>query len=180
MPIYKTATSPTSTSCSYILHRRASSRIRSRALQVHSYIILATMKPNFQAFAALLVFSSPTWAVPFQSWLAGAFDLTAPAPFCFLDNGVNMHLNSDGNLVIFKNADPASLVWDTAATVPDCNGQCRMVFQSDGNLVIYYGNQPLFNSNTAGRGWKFTCIDAAPYLFILDGSGNFIWYPKIA
>ena len=101
------------------------------------------MKLSIQAFSALLLSASPTWASVLQSWFTGQFELTAPAPFCFLDKGVNMHLNSDGNIVIFNSPSPSSLVWDSAATVPDCNGQCRMVFQGDGNLVVYYGNQPL-------------------------------------
>jgi len=137
------------------------------------------MKPKslLQAFPALLLpFAPTTWAAYAQSWSAGTFQLTAPTHFCQLDYGINMSFNSDGNIVIFRNSDPLSLVWNSAYTTPNCNGACQMVFQSDGNLVTYYGSQPLFNTATAGRGATMACMNQDPYLMIFDADGWLIWH----
>lgn len=138
----------------------------------------AEMKPTltFQALAALPLFVPTTWAAFVQSWSAGTFQLTAPGPFCFLDGGVNMHVNSDGNIVIFESSRLDSLLWSSGKTTPNCNGACQMVFQSDGNLVTYNGNQVLFQSGTAKRGSKMVCYDQYPYLEIFDADGNILWH----
>ena len=135
------------------------------------------MKPNLlhQVFPALLLFASTTWAADHQAWSAGIFQLTAPGPFCSLDNGVNMHFNNDGNIVIFRNANPTSLLWSSGKTVPNCNGACQMVFQGDGNLVTYYGSQPLFNTSTTGQGTLMACKQTSPYLMVFDATGWMIW-----
>ena len=136
------------------------------------------MKSDFllRAFPALLLFASTTWADWVQAWSAGTFQLTAPGPFCSLDNGVNMHLNSDGNIVILRNANPLSVAWNSGKTTPNCNGACQMVFQGDGNLVTYYGSQPLFNSSTTGRGVVMACVNVIPYLEVFDADGWLIWH----
>ena len=47
-----------------------------------------------------------------------------------------------------------------------------MVFQSNGNLVTYYGSQPLFNTSTTGRGALMTCLNQDPYTLMFDAAGN--------
>ena len=131
------------------------------------------MKPNslLQALPVFLLFVS-TWAADYQAWSAGTLQVTAPGPISLLDRGLTMQINSDGNLVILTNGVVA---WNSGYTTPNCNGACRMVFQSDGNLVTYYGNQPLFNTATAGRGALIVVRNTIPFLMIFDAAGNLIW-----
>jgi len=127
--------------------------------------------------ALLLLFASTTRAVDHQAWTAGAFQLTGPGSVCDLDFGSHVQFNSDANIVIFRNADPSRIFWDSAQTSPDCNGRCLMVFQADGNLVVYNGNgRPLWNSETYGRGVTMACLDQDPYLMIFDAKGWLIWH----
>ena len=130
----------------------------------------------YQALHALLLFASTTYAADHQAWSAGALQLTGPGSVCNLDGGSHVQFNSDANIVIFRNADPRSIFWNSAATSPDCNGQCQMVFQSDGNLVVYKGNQPLWYSGTAGQGATLACLNQDPFLMIFDATGWLIWH----
>jgi hypothetical protein len=50
-----------------------------------------------------------------------------------------------------------------------------MTFQEDGNLVTYYGSTLEFSTGTAGSGATMVCLDTAPWIQILDTSGNVIW-----
>ena len=130
----------------------------------------------YQTLPALLVFASTTYAADHQAWSTGALQLTGPGSVCNLDYGPHVQFNSDANIVIFRNADPRSIFWASAMTSPDCNGQCQMVFQGDGNLVVYKGNQPLWDSETTGRGATLACFNQDPFLMIFDATGWLIWH----
>ena len=86
-----------------------------------------------------------------------------------------MIFNGDGNILIYRSADPASLAWSSGQTTPNCNGTCLMAFQDNGNLVAYYDTQPLFQTATTGRGALLVALNEVPFLFILDAAGNLIW-----
>ena len=47
------------------------------------------------------------------------------------------------------------------------NGRAILVYQQDGNLVLYFDSQPLWDSRTAG---------VSPGQAIMQGDGNFVQY----
>src|SRR5688572_7643366 len=47
------------------------------------------------------------------------------------------------------------------------NGRAILVYQQDGNLVLYFDSQPLWDSRTAG---------VSPGQAIMQGDGNFVVY----
>ena len=133
------------------------------------------MKPT-QTLSALLLFASATSTEFFQTWTAGALQLTATGPFCHMDNDVTGYLQDDGNLVMLDSSvTPNKVVWASGQTNPNCNGACQLYFQSDGNLVTYYGTQPLFNTSTTGRGQRLVARGYSPYLIMWDAADNYLW-----
>ena len=131
----------------------------------------------------LLLFPSPTFTQSdkvypdsTQAFPVGTFSLTAPGPFCTFESGVNMHLNTDGNILIYRSNESSSLEWTSNKYTPNCNGEgCQLYFQTDGNLVSYAGSTPLFYTATAGRGALMACSWIVPYLMLFDAQGTLIW-----
>ena len=128
---------------------------------------------------------SSTYAAEAVSWYSGQLQVIAPGNICATDYngqpGSVVNLNSDANLVIFRNPDPATIAWNSGGTSPGCaNGGCTLYFQTDGNLVVYGpGSIPLWNSGTAGVGARLACLDQYPYFMIFRADGWLIWYPRI-
>ena len=136
-----------------------------------------------KAVAVFFTLLTSTSAAFVQSWYSGQLQVTSPGTVCNTDYngqpGVNVHLNSDGNLAIFRTPDPATIMWNSGATSPNCgSGGCTLYFQGDGNLVVYApGFVPLWNSGTAGTGARLACMDEDPYLMIFRDDGWLIWSP---
>ncbi|MCJ1251674.1 hypothetical protein MMC30_008909 [Trapelia coarctata] len=99
-------------------------------------------------------------------------------PFAKL-HGVIMQYQGDSNVVVYNTTNPSGWqpVWASGHTVASCGSPslCSLNFQGDGNLVTYYNHTPLWSSGTAGTGQKMVCLDAAPWIEILDAAGNVIW-----
>lgn len=67
-------------------------------------------------------------------------------------------------------AQTASCSGNCPSTQTANNQICRVVTQSDGNLVIYNAaNQPVWSSNTSGRG-------TPPYQAVMQSDGNYVLY----
>lgn len=101
------------------------------------------------------------------------------APFANL-KGVIMQYQGDSNVVVYNTTNPSGYqpVWASGHTLSNGCGSpslCHMVFQGDGNLVTYYNNTPQWSTGTAGVGNTLVCLDQAPWIQILDASGNAIW-----
>ncbi|RZM73329.1 lectin [Pseudoalteromonas rubra] len=86
------------------------------------------------------------------------------------NNGYELVLQEDGNLVLYRTIDMKAL-WASGT-----NGKAasRVIMQGDGNLVLYgYENHcsnPLWSSNTADH--------PSSYLILQDDGNLVIYYPK--
>ncbi|OBT38862.1 hypothetical protein VE00_10869 [Pseudogymnoascus sp. WSF 3629] len=99
------------------------------------------------------------------------------APFANL-HGVVMQYQGDNNVVVYTTTNGETVVWASGHTLSSGCGSpslCRMSFQGDGNLVTYYNNVPRWSSGTSGTGNTMVCLNKAPWIQILDTSGNVIW-----
>jgi hypothetical protein len=56
-----------------------------------------------------------------------------------------------------------------------CNGAYRLVMQSDGNLVSYFGGSVVWASNTAGRGGDHLVMQSDGNLVMYPASGGAVW-----
>lgn len=56
-----------------------------------------------------------------------------------------------------------------------CDGRFRLVLQLDGNLVLYQGGTPLWDSATAGRSSAVAIMQMDGNFVIYDSAGNPIW-----
>ena len=100
-------------------------------------------------------------------------------PFADL-HGVIMQYQGDNNVVVLDTTNPSgeTPVWASGHTVSGGCGSpslCDMVFQGDGNLVTYYNGAPQWSTGTAGVGNTMKCLNTAPWIQILDASGNVVW-----
>ncbi|KAL8835100.1 MAG: hypothetical protein Q9170_003456 [Blastenia crenularia] len=112
-----------------------------------------------------------------QSWYTGQLQVSAPGNLCSLDNGLTIHLNSDGNLAVFRTTNPLTIIWNAQTSSPKPGS--TLYFQTDGNLVIYDASSvPLWQSGTAGRGARMACYEIYPYFEIFNAEGRLIWYPQ--
>jgi hypothetical protein len=100
-------------------------------------------------------------------------------PFASL-KGVIMQYQGDNNVVVLTTTGPNGLepVWASGHTLANGCGNpslCEMFFQGDGNLVTYFNNTPQWDTGTQGVGNSMLCLDQAPWIKILDVSGNAVW-----
>jgi hypothetical protein len=85
----------------------------------------------------------------------------------------NLVMQSDGNLVFYKNSIP---LW-TSSTKADCGtNNCFAVLQGDGNLVVYNKTKALWSTGTSNNpGATLTVSTIAPLLQITDSAHEIIW-----
>lgn len=91
-----------------------------------------------------------------------------------------MQYQGDSNVVVLNTTNPSgeTAVWASGHTVSSGCGSpsvCDLTFQGDGNLVTYYNGTPQWSTGTAGVGNTMKCLNAAPWIQILDASGNVVW-----
>lgn len=93
-------------------------------------------------------------------------------------DGVFLIMQTDGNLVAYRGSLEAigPALWSTQ-TNGLCSSavNCRAIFQSDGNFVLYDGTRPYWYTNTSSKGKKLVLSKNSPYLSILDSSGSVVW-----
>lgn len=84
--------------------------------------------------------------------------------------------SSDSNIIVYSGAGtPSTTVeWVSGHTVQACT-DCTMTFGTDGNLATFQQNTILWSSGTSGVGHVFKVLNEAPWLQILDASGNSVW-----
>ncbi|KAL1965493.1 hypothetical protein VTN77DRAFT_5749 [Rasamsonia byssochlamydoides] len=101
------------------------------------------------------------------------------APFATLHGDIVMQYQGDNNVVVYNTSTGSYVpMWASGHTVSQGCGSpslCRLIFQGDGNLVTYYNNTPQWSSGTAGVGKTMNCLNEAPWIEILDASGNVVW-----
>ena len=62
---------------------------------------------------------------------------------------------------------------------PPCTdkNKCNLAFQTDGNLVEYYGSNAVWASNTGGGlGNVLYFQNVAPYMYIVNSANYIVWY----
>lgn len=110
--------------------------------------------------------------------------------------GATLNLQTDGNLVLydtnnvpwwntvtFQTPNNLSYVNTTLHTGTMFQGQqlqtadrrYRLVFQADGNLVLYSPNRALWSSNTHTKGSKYVKLQDDGNLVIYDGNNHALW-----
>jgi cytochrome c peroxidase len=81
---------------------------------------------------------------------------------------------SSGSLQMVDSS--GKILWNTGNI--GCDSTCRLVYQGDGNLVIYKGSQAVWNTATVSgenRGSSFVVSDQEPYLKVLTSNGSIAW-----
>ena len=118
----------------------------------------------------------------------GRHDLAIPVDFNLVQDGcvdvapasaVRLCLSTGGQLAMWRGA---TMLWAAPTPAPACpTGEdwtkgCRASFQGDGNLVLYDGAIPYWNTATAGR--QAVTLQARvspPYLSLVTAGGLLIW-----
>jgi hypothetical protein len=94
---------------------------------------------------------------------------------------INLYLQSaDGNFVAYNGNHVA--MWSAYHVIPagttcGASGEyCRIQFQTDGNLVVYYNHTAAWYTNTgAGIGAWLQIYYTAPYIVIVGQNGQTVW-----
>lgn len=110
------------------------------------------------------------WKHPYYK--AGTLNLSSGKNITI--QSVKFNIQEDGNLVIYKSGSPIR----ASNTFADCsNSKCNLIFQGDGNLVFYNSRGiPLWDSGTYGHeNSRIEFSDTAPYIRIIDSSGNLLF-----
>lgn len=116
--------------------------------------------------------------------------------------GASLILQTDGNLVIYA-ADGTSPLWSTATSqVPDhlsyvntymstsgnagrmypgqsidtADGRFHLIFQRDGNLVLYSPTKAVWSNVTTGKGAAFLALQSDGNLVMYDRNSQPVWY----
>ena len=89
--------------------------------------------------------------------------------------GCKLHMQSDGNLVVYKN-DTNEAIWNSN-TANQGQGPYRYIMQADGNLVVYGSSGPIWSSNTNNQGqgpFKLSMQDDCN-LVVYDSNNTATW-----
>jgi hypothetical protein len=143
----------------------------------------STSKAIMQTDGNLVVYDAGNRAV----WSSGTWG----------NGGARLELQDDGNLVIYNTAGRA--LWNTGtyggrtnvqppqtqqfggATlnpggwITSPNGRYKLIYQNDGNLVLYAGSQALWNSATYGRSAGRAVMQPDGNLVVYDASNRAVW-----
>ena len=104
--------------------------------------------------------------------------------------GSTLAVQDDGNVVIYR-SDHVPL-WATntvqhpptlsvgealqaGQAITSANGRYKLIYQADGNLVLYAGSAPLWASGTWGRGMGMAIMQADGNLVVYNGSHQPLW-----
>ena len=83
----------------------------------------------------------------------------------------------DGNFVVYQGAAGTKVLFTSNTgghTCPAGSSQCEIVFQSDGNLVVYVNGKALFNTGTQGKGNTLE-LNNTGLLEIYNAAGTLIY-----
>jgi hypothetical protein len=141
-----------------------------------------SLQSDFQeASANVTDFLCSTTPLPSSvSYAKAALNIVSDSP-PFADlHGVIMQYQGDNNVVVLDTTGSSgeTVVWASGHTVSGGCGSpstCDLVFQGDGNLVTSYNGAAQWSTGTAGVGNTMKCLNTAPWIQILDASGNVVW-----
>jgi hypothetical protein len=110
-------------------------------------------------------------------WLPGDLRLGASAtPFVTFDNGVYFGLALNGRLEGFD-ADDNMILYTDGPTADCASYACSIEFQTNGDLVITWNDEPIWHTGTDGVGYKYVLQETSPYQLIYDSDGNVVYGP---
>jgi hypothetical protein len=119
-----------------------------------------------------------------ELYQAGTFNFYGqPTPVVGLDNHVGTYFQAyDGNFVVYSSdttAPPTGVLWDSGTVhSAGCHtNNCEIVFQYDGNLVIYIEGTAAWWTNTFGSnpGEWLGFYETSPYIVIWSASNTILW-----
>lgn len=117
------------------------------------------MKKTLIILAGLAV---PAFAQPGDTWMFPGETLANGSSMRSRNGQYQLNVQNDGNLVLYRQGRP---IWSTNTMG---RGNARLVFQTDGNLVLLNSqNSPIWASNTAGQN---------PHALTLQDDGNLCLY----
>lgn len=124
--------------------------------------------------AATVTTEPSTATTPASDFLSFGHDVFAITPRAQKTiNGVTLRLTDDADFQVVD--DRGAILWHTATTGP-CHEDCRVVLQSDGNLVLYADNGSLWSSDTSGfPGSTLIFQPRNSYLTIRDAGYDVVW-----
>jgi hypothetical protein len=87
-----------------------------------------------------------------------------------------LSIGSNGKLRLTSRT--GEVFWESRVGDP-CTGACRLSFNPDGNLVLYNGNRPYWETETWAAnptsGTKVIFSDQLPFLKVTDANDNILW-----
>jgi hypothetical protein len=87
--------------------------------------------------------------------------------------GAKLKLTTTGEIQVVNAAK--QVVWRSNTSATCDASSCALVFQGDGNAVLYGPSEPLWSTGTYNAGAVFTFSSRAPYLSVRDRKFNVIW-----
>lgn len=91
-------------------------------------------------------------------------------------NNLKLTLGADGNLVLI--GPYGQSLWQSNTRQECSSTPCRMSFQSDGNLVLYRGNQAYWSTGTGSgvlKGSVLKLSEYSPQMSIVNAAGSVVW-----
>jgi hypothetical protein len=69
-------------------------------------------------------------------------------------------------------------VWSSGTGGRSCsNNNCTLMYQADGNFVLYYNRVPIWYTGTgAGIGKALWMQNVVPYMYVLNSAGTQAWH----
>lgn len=89
-------------------------------------------------------------------------------------DGVTLTLNAAGDLQVLDGAN--NVLWHANKSASCAPDKCNLVFQGDGNVVLYGPSGAYWSTGTFGNvGKVLTLSSHPPYLSVRDGSFKVVW-----
>ena len=120
------------------------------------------MRSLLTHMSLLVSLSLAGWAQPGESWTFPGETIPNGGSMKSRNGVYQLNVQPDGNLVLYQTGRP---IWSTRTMG---RGSCRLVFQTDGNLVLISpSNQIVWSSNTVGQN---------AHALTLQDDGNLVIY----
>ena len=98
-------------------------------------------------------------------------------PFLGEDAGIGFYFQYNGDFRVYKVVNYQNVdVWASNTGKYNCeSNNCNLIFQTDGNLVIYVNGAAVWSTNTAKRGSQLWFRNTVPYTTIYGPQGGVVY-----